>query len=104
MAQENPDNGSTLELLKRKSLPSAIQNEIERMILDCTFTPGKPLREASLAEQQGVSRGTIPSLNFQFHDQLALACNNKKTNCIPEWYPSWLYSGVKPICIKKIQC
>ena len=59
MAQNAKSNSSTLELLKRNTLPSVIQDVIERMIIDCTFAPGDALREATLAEQLGVSRGPI---------------------------------------------
>ena len=49
----------TLNVLKRHSLPSLVQDEIERMLRQGTFSPGDALRESSLATQLGVSRGPI---------------------------------------------
>ncbi len=50
---------NTLDVLKRHSLPSLVQDELERMLRMGTFSPGDPLRETSLALQLGVSRGPI---------------------------------------------
>lgn len=49
----------TLDFLKHNSLPSLVQEELERMLRKGAFSPGAPLREASLAIQLGVSRGPI---------------------------------------------
>ncbi|WP_263769798.1 GntR family transcriptional regulator [Propionivibrio soli] len=49
----------TLELLKTHSLPSLVQEELERMILDGRLVPGEQLREIPLAALLGVSRGPI---------------------------------------------
>ena len=48
-----------LSVLKSHSLPSLVQEELERLILDGTLAPGEPLREVALAAQLGVSRGPI---------------------------------------------
>jgi phosphonate utilization transcriptional regulator len=50
---------TTLTLLQQHSLPSLVQEEIERMILDGRLAPGAPLREVALSAQLGVSRGPI---------------------------------------------
>jgi DNA-binding GntR family transcriptional regulator len=49
----------TLGVLKHHSMPSLVQEELERMLRKGAFAPGDPLREASLATQLGVSRGPI---------------------------------------------
>jgi DNA-binding GntR family transcriptional regulator len=49
----------TLNVLKQHSLPSLVQVEIERMLRKGVFLPGAPLREATLANQLGVSRGPV---------------------------------------------
>jgi DNA-binding GntR family transcriptional regulator len=49
----------TLGVLKHHSMPSLVQEELERMLRRGAFSPGDPLREASLATQLGVSRGPI---------------------------------------------
>jgi DNA-binding GntR family transcriptional regulator len=49
----------TLGVLKHHSMPSLVQEELERMLRRGAFAPGDPLREASLATQLGVSRGPI---------------------------------------------
>lgn len=49
----------TLDVLKRHSLPSLVQDELERLLRLGTFSPGDALRESSLAAQLGVSRGPI---------------------------------------------
>lgn len=49
----------TLDLLKHHSMPSLVQEELERMLRGGVFSPGDQLRESSLAVQLGVSRGPI---------------------------------------------
>lgn len=49
----------TLGLLKNNSLPSLVQEELEAMLRKGEFSPGDALREATLANQLGVSRGPI---------------------------------------------
>jgi phosphonate utilization transcriptional regulator len=46
-------------VLRTQSLPNLVQEQIERMILDGTLSPGEPLREAALANTLGVSRGPV---------------------------------------------
>lgn len=53
------DAPKTLTLLQQHSLPSLVQEELERMILDGRLVPGDALREVALAVQLGVSRGPI---------------------------------------------
>lgn len=48
-----------LSVLQQHSLPSLVQEELERMILDGRLVPGQPLREAALVAKLGVSRGPI---------------------------------------------
>jgi phosphonate utilization transcriptional regulator len=50
---------ATIALLQAHSLTSAVQSEIERLILDGALAPGAKLTEAMLAERLGVSRGPI---------------------------------------------
>ena len=50
---------STIALLQAHSLTSAVQAEIERLILCGELAPGAKLTEALLAERLGVSRGPI---------------------------------------------
>lgn len=49
----------SLDVLKHHSLPSLVQQEIERMLHKGEFAPGDALREASLAAHLGVSRGPV---------------------------------------------
>ena len=49
----------TLGLLKNNSLPSLVQEALESMLRNGIFAPGDALREATLANQLGVSRGPI---------------------------------------------
>jgi DNA-binding GntR family transcriptional regulator len=49
----------TLDVLKLHSMPSLVQDELERMLRQGAFAPGDPLRETSLATRLGVSRGPI---------------------------------------------
>lgn len=48
-----------LMVLTQRSLPTVLQDEVERMILDGRLLPGEPLREAALASALGVSRGPL---------------------------------------------
>jgi len=50
---------SPLEILQSKSLPSVIRDEIARLILRGTYSPGSKLGEEELAAMLGVSRGPI---------------------------------------------
>ena len=50
---------SALDVLKKQSLPSLVQEELERMILDGRLLPGEQMREVALAALLGVSRGPI---------------------------------------------
>lgn len=50
---------STLDLLKKQSLPTLVLDELEHMIRDGRLKPGDPLRENTLSEQLGISRGPI---------------------------------------------
>jgi phosphonate utilization transcriptional regulator len=50
---------ATIALLQAHSLTSAVQAEIERLILSGELAPGAKLTEALLAERLGVSRGPI---------------------------------------------
>ncbi len=49
----------TIALLRTRSLASAVQQEIERMILAGELAPGTKLTEAWLSDKLGVSRGPI---------------------------------------------
>jgi phosphonate utilization transcriptional regulator len=48
-----------LNVLKSRSLPALVQEELERMIIDGRLLPGEPLREVALSALLGVSRGPI---------------------------------------------
>ncbi len=50
---------TALDLLKNQSLPTLVLEELEQMIRDGRLMPGDPLRENTLSEQLGVSRGPI---------------------------------------------
>lgn len=50
---------SDLRVLQTKSLPQAVQDEIERLIVNGTFQIGQKLAEAELAQRLGVSRGPV---------------------------------------------
>ena len=50
---------ATIALLQAHSLTSAVQSEIERLILSGDLAPGSKLTEALLADRLGVSRGPI---------------------------------------------
>jgi len=49
----------TIALLQSSSLTSAVQQEVERRILQGELAPGAKLNEAALAEALGVSRGPV---------------------------------------------
>ncbi len=51
--------GATIALLQAHSLTSAVQAEIERLILAGELAPGAKLAEADLAGRLGVSRGPV---------------------------------------------
>jgi DNA-binding GntR family transcriptional regulator len=50
---------SALEILQSKSLPCVVRDEIMRLILRGTYSPGSKLGEEELATLLGVSRGPI---------------------------------------------
>ncbi len=50
---------TALDLLKNQSLPTLVLEELEQMIRVGRLMPGDPLRENTLSEQLGVSRGPI---------------------------------------------
>lgn len=50
---------STLAVLRSASLTSAVQEEIERLILAGELAPGDKLGEVALAQRLGVSRGPL---------------------------------------------
>ena len=50
---------STIALLQTSSLASAVQGELERMILSGELAPGAKLTEMALAARLGVSRGPL---------------------------------------------
>lgn len=54
-----PAAPSTLAVLRSASLVSAVQEEIERMILGGELAPGDKLGEVALAARLGVSRGPL---------------------------------------------
>ena len=56
---KNPQPGGALALLRRESLASATQAEIEKLILTGEYPPGAKLGEEELAERLGVSRGPV---------------------------------------------
>jgi DNA-binding GntR family transcriptional regulator len=53
------DFNSDLQVLQTKSLPKAVQDEIERLIVNGTFKVGQKLVEMDLAQRLGVSRGPV---------------------------------------------
>ena len=48
-----------LQFLQANSLPSAVQAEIEQMILGGELAPGQRINEAALATRFGTSRGPV---------------------------------------------
>ena len=59
LAQPTSPSQATIAMLQSHSLTSAVQAEIERLILCGELAPGAKLTEALLAERLGVSRGPI---------------------------------------------
>lgn len=57
--KSDPDLTETIELLRSRSLVTAVQQAIEREILAGQIAPGAKLVEAALAERLGVSRGPV---------------------------------------------
>ena len=55
---ETPSVG-TIQLLKKHSLTTLVQDELERLILRGELAPGDKLNEAQLATRLGVSRGPV---------------------------------------------
>jgi hypothetical protein len=53
------DAATPLQILQAHSLPSAVQAEIERLILAGTLPVGQRINEVSLAERFGTSRGPV---------------------------------------------
>jgi len=51
--------GASISMLQTHSLPTLVQREIERLILEGGLAPGAKLNEAALADQLGVSRGPV---------------------------------------------
>src|SRR5579863_2800607 len=49
----------TIQLLKKHSLTTLVQDELERLILRGELAPGDKLNEAQLATRLGVSRGPV---------------------------------------------
>lgn len=56
---ESGHKSKDLELLKTKSLPTVVQEEIIRMIREGELASGDKLNEAALAQRLGVSRGPV---------------------------------------------
>ncbi|WP_442770474.1 GntR family transcriptional regulator [Zoogloea ramigera] len=50
---------AALNVLKNQSLPTLVQEELERMIMEGRLLPGEQLREVALSALLGVSRGPI---------------------------------------------
>lgn len=69
---------STIALLQQHSLPSLVQKELERMILEGDLVAGDKLNEAALAELLGVSRGPVREA-FRALEQVGLVQQEK--NC-----------------------
>ncbi|WP_176058272.1 phosphonate utilization associated transcriptional regulator [Paraburkholderia sp. BCC1876] len=55
---DEPSVGA-IQLLKKHSLTTLVQDELERLILSGEFAPGDKLNEAQLATRLGVSRGPV---------------------------------------------
>ncbi len=56
---EPADPGSALSILRSQSLSSAVEREIERMILNRDLSPGERVNEVALASRLGISRGPV---------------------------------------------
>ncbi|MQR00349.1 phosphonate utilization associated transcriptional regulator [Glaciimonas soli] len=69
---------STIALLQKNSLPSLVQQELERMILAGDLAAGDKLNEVSLAEMLGVSRGPVREA-FRALEEVGLVQQEK--NC-----------------------
>lgn len=52
-------NAAAIEMLQNHSLPSLVQSQLEKMIIEGQLMPGSKLTEIPLATQLGVSRGPI---------------------------------------------
>lgn len=60
MKNNLPDkNAAAIQMLQNHSLPSLVQNQLEKMILEGKLAPGSKLTEIPLAALLGVSRGPI---------------------------------------------
>ncbi|NMM78869.1 hypothetical protein B2J88_48015 [Rhodococcus sp. SRB_17] len=57
--QSPSDENSALDLVRSTSLATAIQEKIERMILEGDLAPGQRLNEFALAKEIGVSRSPV---------------------------------------------
>lgn len=69
-------SSEAIALLTKQSLPAAVQEALERMILDGRLVPGEALREASLAASLGVSRGPLREA-FRALEQKGLVSTRK---------------------------
>lgn len=56
---QEPPVQETIALLRSRSLSTAIQDEIERRILDGVYRAGDRINENALAQELGISRGPI---------------------------------------------
>ena len=65
-----------IALLRQQSLAAAVQQEIERAILDGEYPPGAKLNEAALALRFGVSRGPVREA-FRVLDEAGLVRTEK---------------------------
>ena len=65
-----------IALLRQQSLAAAVQQEIERSILDGDYPPGSKLNEAALALRFGVSRGPVREA-FRVLDEAGLVRTEK---------------------------
>ena len=59
MKNNPPDQNAAIQMLQSHSLPSLVQNQLEKMILEGQLAPGSKLTEIPLAELLGVSRGPV---------------------------------------------
>jgi len=55
----SPSAFSPIDFLRTRSLANVVQAEIERMIVEGSFTPNERINENALAQHFGVSRGPI---------------------------------------------
>ena len=58
-AKPRPRGAEKIALVQSSSLPTLVQQEIERMIVDGEFPAGSKLNEAAVAAMLGVSRGPV---------------------------------------------